>query len=429
MNISTVKTHDRLPPMQSWASRIISWRISSPSLLSPTLSGLSCYALTSTVVVLGVVFGHRFVDVHVDAHVSRSGSLVNAFANQDGGWYKQIVTNGYFYNPEKESTVAFFPLYPLLAASLIRITGLGPEAALLVVAHACLAAAFVLMAVYVRHRFPTSPPAVGDYVLLSLGLMPATLFFRMAYSESLFVLLSILALLAMARRWPLLVVAAIVGLTTAARPVGVALLAPFLLHCWHRSSTRREFVIKTALLFPVACWGIAGYALYQAVRFGAPLAFVQTQSNWGRSADSLSEKLLSLLSYEPIWQVYDRVSPFYWGAQEPYPPNPFFCWSAVNPLYFVVTLILILFGACKRWLSSYETLLALALLLIPYFTRAYEMAMASQARFAAAVFPVYLVLGNILARLPGPLPGGILGMSAFYLGVFSALFATWHLVF
>ena len=45
------------------------------------------------------------------------------------------------------------------------------------------------------------------------------------------------------------------------------------------------------------------------------------------------------------------------------------------------------------------------------------------------MFPVYLILGAILARLPGSLAGALLGVSAFYLGAFSALFATWHLVF
>src|SRR5262249_11568609 len=149
--------------------------------------------------------------------------------------------------------------------------------------------------------------------LLSLGLMPATLFFRMTYSESLFVLLTVLTLLAMTRRWPLLVIALIVGLATAARPVGVGLLAPFLLHCRHRSGTSGEFLLRAAFLVPIACWGVAAYALYQGIRFGEPLAFVHTQVNWGIPSGSWSEKLLTLVSGEPIWRVYIYGSPFYWG--------------------------------------------------------------------------------------------------------------------
>jgi hypothetical protein len=397
-------------------------------MIATAARALLCYALTSAIVVLGVAFGHRFLDVRGDRGMNKS-SLVSAFANEDGGWYKGIATKGYSYNPERRSSLAFFPLYPLLAASLMRVTALSPEVALLIVSHACLAAAFVLMASYVKQKSDAQPAGLTTYVLLSLGLMPATLFFRMTYSESLFVLLSILALWAMARRWPLPVIALIVGLATAARPVGVGLLAPFLLYCWHRAATRRAFVFETAFLLPIACCGIVGYMLYQGIRFGEPLAFAKTQSHWGGSPP-LPEKLFSLLTYEPIWEVYVPGSPTYWGTDDNiFPHNPLFCWAAVNPLYFVLSGILVLIGASKRWLSCYETLLAVALLLIPYFTRGSEMAMASQARFAAAVFPVYLVLGHLLARLPGSVAGSLLGVSAFYMGAFAALFATWHMVF
>jgi hypothetical protein len=262
-----------------------------------------------------------------------------------------------------------------------------------------------------------------------MGLMPATLFFRMTYSESIFVMLSILALGTMERRLPIVVIALIVGLATASRPVAIGLLAPFLLHCWHRSETCWAFLVKAVFLLPVACWGIAAFALYQGIVFDDALAFVHTQSRWGASSLTWPEKLVALLSYEPIWQVFDRSSPSYWATGEPYSSSPFFCWALVNPIYFVLTAILIAFGAWKRWLTAYEITLAAALLVIPYVTRSYEMGMASHARFAAVVFPVYLVLGNILARLPGSVAGALLGVSGFFLGAYSALFACWYDVF
>jgi hypothetical protein len=391
------------------------------------VQALFCCALTSIVVQFGVAFGHHFIDVDVHSPGTKS-SLVMAFANHDGVWYRQIVTEGYSYSPNARSPAAFFPLYPLLAASLSRATGLAAESALLIVSHVCLAAAFALTAIYLRQRLPSSSAGETDYALLSLGLMPATLFFRMTYSESLFVFLSVLALLAMVRRWPLLVIASIIGLATAARPVGVGLLAPFVLHCWHRCANGRTFLLKMSFLLPAACWGIAGFAIYQAIRFGEPLAFVKAQSRWG-SSPHVSERVLALLSFQPIWEVYVPGSPSYWGLRQTFSDNPVFCWAAVNPVYFVLTVLLVLIGACKRWLSSYEVMLAAALLLIPYCTRSYEMEMASQARFAASVFPAYLVLGNLLACLPRSLAVATLGVSAFYMGIFSALFGAWHRVF
>jgi hypothetical protein len=260
--------------------------------------------------------------------------------------------------------------------------------------------------------------------------MPATLFFRMAYPESLLLLLSILALFAMARKWPSALVALIVGLGTATRPVGIGLLAPFFLYLRDRSRTRRDFVFSSLCLLPVACSGIIAYMLFQALQFGDPLGFAKTQSHWGLSPYDYHKKLLALLTGEPLWAPYVPGSPSYWRADDTiYPAMPFFSWVAVNPLYFLFSTALIMIGACKRWLSSYEAILGLAFLLIPYSTRAYEMSMASHARFSAAVFPVYLVLGNILARLPATVAMSLLGISAFYLGAFSALFAAWFNIF
>jgi len=391
------------------------------------INSLLCYALTSVIVVLGVIFGHHFLGDHNDRRTVK-GDLVMGFAREDGEWYRQIASKGYSYKTKGRSTCAFFPAYPLLASAVSRVTGLSTEMALLVVSHCCLAATFVLTAAYIDRRFGGAYPRLGSYVLLCLGLMPATLFFRMTYSESLFVFVTVWALFSMEMKWPLLLIALVVGLATATRPVGVALLGPLLLHCRDRSATKWNFVGNAAFILPFACWGIAAYILFQNVQFGEPLAFAKTQVHWGWRPVSAYEKFLALVTLEPIWTVFDSADPTYWGFRD-LQHGPLFNWTAVNPIYFVLTVTLVLVGTYKRWLSSYEVFLSTGLLLIPYLTRGYEMGMGSGARFAAAVFPVYLVLGNILVRLPGSLSGALLGVSAFYLGAFSALFATLHLVY
>src|SRR3989338_177663 len=47
-------------------------------------------------------------------HFNSPRSLLDLFFSWDSGWYLDIVKNGYFYIPGKESSVAFFPLYPIL---------------------------------------------------------------------------------------------------------------------------------------------------------------------------------------------------------------------------------------------------------------------------------------------------------------------------
>ncbi|MBI1902784.1 MAG: hypothetical protein HYS13_16930 [Planctomycetia bacterium] len=63
------------------------------------------------------------------------------------------------------------------------------------------------------------------------------------------------------------------------------------------------------------------------------------------------------------------------------------------------------------------------MLLIPYLTKSYDNAMAGFGRFAAVVVPVYPVMGWLLMRMPAALRCGLLAISGFLLGAYSALFA------
>ncbi len=380
------------------------------------ISGLLAYLLTSGVVILGASFGYQFVAPLDEA--SR-GSFRQGFSAQDGGWYDTIATRGYSYDPDRQSVVAFFPLFPLLGAAVIWLTGLEPTWALLVVSHSCLAAAFVVAAIYLHQR-PSPDGVTTSLTLLALGLMPATLFFRMTYSESTFLLLSLLFLLGIQRGWPLLIVAVIAGLASASRPVGVGLLLPLMIYAWRRSPNRRAFLNRAALAAPLGCWGLLVYAAFLYVQFGDPLAFAKTQAHWGKSAPSLVDKMLSLSSCSPIWEIF---------LFEPVAGWSVFTWELVNRVYFVASVALVVLGAWRSWLDAYETSLAGMLFLIPYLTRAYEMNMGSSARFAAVVFPVYLVLGQVLNRLPFIVSVALLGISSFFLGAFSALSASRNQIF
>jgi hypothetical protein len=393
--------------------------------LSCLSSGFLYYYLTSMIVVIAAMLGHDLLP-RPQHPLAKRGDALHAFANWDGEWYERIVTSGYAYDPARPSSVAFFPAYPLLARGLVCFTGLDPVVSLLIVSHASLIAAFALTLAYVRRRYPDGCRELGQYVLLSLGLFPTALFFRMAYSEALFVLLSVLCLYGMERRWPLLIFAMLVGVATASRPVGLALLPPFVLHVWHRSASGQQFAIRLTWLLPLSLWGIVSYMSYQWMAFGEPLAFLKTQANWRvYRPSSLSEKVIALATLKPLWGAFSPSSPGYWLRHTLY-PNPFASLSLMNPLFFAAAVVLIGIGLRRRWLSSYEVLLACFLLLIPYVASSYEMHMAGMARFVAAIFPLHLVLGQILVRLRGPLSALLLSVSACFLTLYAALFAAWY---
>jgi hypothetical protein len=100
-----------------------------------------------------------------------------------------------------------------------------------------------------------------------------------------------------------------------------------------------------------------------------------------------------------------------------------------NPIFFVGTAVLVAVGAWKRWLTVYEVLLSIPLLAIPYVTKGYEMCMESQGRFAAVVIPAYIVMGQLLARLPWWLAWLILAISGAGLAFFASRFAAGYAYF
>ncbi len=436
------------------------------------LTGLLYYYLTSLVVVLGVALGYWLFRPGPEAErPGRMGTLLGCFAAWDGEWYAGIVRAGYSYDPGRHSNVAFYPLYPLLARAVAALSGMGAEAALLLVAHVALAAAFVLLYLYVRERWPEEPAVVADYVLLAFGLFPTSFFFRMTYSESLFMLLALLAFYGIVRGWRPVAVGLVVGLSTATRSVGLALLPPLILYTWQRwragkvcrdvamparagvegavtelagpgadrqAGVRRaceacrrpasvgRLLLELTAVVAIGSAGLGAFILHQYIALDEPLAFVEVQHAWNlREASSMVEKLVALVTLEPIRAVFAPGSPGHWTRHPP-ADMPIFNLTFLNPLIFVMAIAVVLWGWWPGWLNRYELLLAAGLLGLGYWGRGYELYMESQARFAAVVFPVYLVLGRCLSWLPAPVLALLAGLSGALLAIYAAEFATWY---
>jgi hypothetical protein len=451
------------------------------------LSALTYWYLTGLLAALAFSFGIYLVRPAPHARAARD--LLDAFTWQDGRWYKEIATKGYEYDQADRCNVAFFPAYPLLARAVMAATGVRAEAALLIVSNVSLFAALASLAFYVRDRYPQAPPDLTDYTVLIAALCPTGCFFRLTYSESTFLLLAVLAMYAMLRRSPLWATALIVGLATATRPVGIALLAPFAIHIVRRSRAdeftalsgssrvkvadahqpqaparaheadaeqnasearprQNQFrgsraaltVARLALYMPVACWGFGAFTAYQYVAFGDPFATAKVQKNWGTPA-AWRDKAVALATLEPLRSVYDPKSAAFWPRSDQH-GIPWFSLQFVTPVLFVAATALIALGASLslrngvggslmsvRWLSIEETSFAALLLLIPYVTRAYEMGMGSMGRFVSVVFPVYLVLGQFVVRLPGALRATLLALAGFFLAACTALYAASYLIF
>jgi len=397
-----------------------------PALLLRTAVG--AYFVTLVLVILAAIYAQNFIPepvFHFGPH--HRGSVVKCMAAWDGQWYARIATTGYTYSRTEMSAIVFFPAYPLLAKILVRLSHLSPDASLLIVSNACLLAALISFAFYVRDK----DARTGTLALLSLALFPTTFFFRMAYTESTFLFLVILALLGMKRQWPPIVIALIIGSATATRSTGVALLAPFALHLWAQRVANGSKIgvlpiVRGASLLVLASWGLIAFAIYQYFVFHDPLAFAKAQMVWHeREVPSLLQRVRDLVTLEPVRSVYVVGSPCYWAKRPPL-TSALLSLQFANPIYFLGTAIVIIIGGFRRWLTRGEWVLAALLLLIPYVMQSPRMCMISQARFASVVFPAYVVMGHLLARLPDLVVAFIFAFSVALMGAYAALFTSWY---
>ncbi|OYV82987.1 MAG: hypothetical protein B7Z73_16640 [Planctomycetia bacterium 21-64-5] len=385
-----------------------------------------------TALIVGAAFSFGFYLVRPGSpRGTQTRDWLGAFNWEDGGWYRQIATEGYNYRTAGRSNAAFFPAYPLLGRALIAATGFRAEAALLIVSNLSLLVAMAMLAFYARDRCRGGPDDLADYVLLATAFFPTGCFFRLAYSESTFLFVAILAMYAMLRRWPFWAITLVVGTATATRPVGLALLAPFAIHVWRRTLAahesaaarsepagqpqrqvaaggeapnagacpggtqprrwfrRRRFGLVGArlmLYLPLACWGLGLFIVHQHRSFGEPLAFAKAHTKWGTPVH-WREKAIALATLRPIWSVYDPKSRAFWINRDHH-AVPWLSLQFANPVFFASAVALIALGAlCPlaknlgegatsgRWLSLEETSFGALLLLIPYVTRACEMEM------------------------------------------------------
>ena len=396
-----------------------------PPIWREIIVALGVIYLSWGIVVAGLAFGSEFLTRQAHANRNPAG-LFNAFGAWDGVWYQRITALGYDYDPSKQSSVAYFPMLPTLATTIRSTTGLDALSSLLVVSWTAHIASGIALLLYLRAHGDTH---VSVSVLLCFCLWPMGLFFRLAYTESLFVMWLILASYGIQRRWSLISIALLAGAATGTRSAGVAMLLPLLWEVRQRSDSTGRAIFRSIFIVPIATWGLLAYMAFQYVAFGDAAAFAKTQAHWSAQADlPWAERLLAIVTLKPIWSLYVPGSNTHWVARD-LTRNPLFSLWFWNGVYFVTCVGIVAYGARKKLITTHEWLLSAGLLAIPYALQGHRMMMLGHGRFTCVVFPAFIVLGKLMAKWPAAATNVVLALMGIQLFYWSALFAAWYYVF
>lgn len=361
--------------------------------------------------------------------------LLAPAARWDAVWYLSIADDGYGDSADK-AKAAFYPLYPLLSKLAGFLTGSTVTGALLV-SLGCFFAALVLLRTLADIELG---PRDGRVAVLLVAFFPSAFFFSGIYSESLFLLLSVGALLAARReRWMWAGIAA--ALATVTRNSGAVLLVPLvLMHLygprgegggaaaaggpWWRPRYAPGRELAWLLLVPAA---LAAYLGYIWVVLGDPFAPFSAQALWGRE----------LMPLGAIWEgtraawlglrqlVHGSTMPVYFDEAG----GDSFVNAGQNLMLFgfLVFALVATAGVLRRLPIAYGAYVLVALALTLSYPVAAQPLM-SLPRFVLVLFPLQMWLARWVG---GRGDGGgerAIAICAVLLGLLTAQFARWGFV-
>jgi hypothetical protein len=221
------------------------------------------------------------------------GGAEQALCQWDCEWYVHTIRHGYDPEPRLRansdlSNWAFFPLYPILGRLVRLVTGLSAFWSGTAVSMMAFAAFAVLS---VPYRALTRREADQATWLTLLMVYPFSLYYFMVYTESLYLLLILLVLLAV-RVGNFSGACVATSLAAATRPTGI-LVIPYLVAegAWRAREAFRRGLVPSARLrvladialpLAIAPLGLVCYMAYLYHLLGDPLAFSHAQLSWDR---------------------------------------------------------------------------------------------------------------------------------------------------
>ncbi len=365
----------------------------------------------------GTLAAHSIRDAIPETSTIESPGFLHEWAHWDGAWYSGIAVHGYPHFQSPLST-NFFPLYPATVGAGAKLFG-GPAAWGVAVSLAAGAAALYFVYALGERLWDRRRAQAAT---LALAFFPTSFFLNAVYTESLFLALTAGALWALyVCRNPLLA-GVLGGFASATRHVALFLVVPFALE-WLRN--RRELGLRGLVGTALVPTGIAGYMVYLWQQYGDPLEFKRAANDpqWRRSLANPGDTLTR--AWHEAGNGLDIAA------------HPLRAFHGIDPVPalilagLVAFVALVLSGALLvlglRVLPPALWLYAAALALFPVLYASGNFALFGYQRYLLVAFPLFYVLGTVLARSRVLLAVWLTASAA--IGVYlTALFTTWRWV-
>jgi hypothetical protein len=309
----------------------------------------------------------------------------DAFARHDSGWYFDIARQGYDASAAVaggRANIAFAPVYPLLMRYVGRLFGRSPGDVYLggiVVSWVSFALAMVVL---YRLAALDLPRRRAERAVLLTAIFPFSFFFGAVYTESTFLLFTLLSFYGFrTQRWALGGIAGAVA--TATRVTGIMMWPALAWIAWRSvKPTGRDRALAAGALV-AASLGFVGYCAYIYQLTGQPLLWATALTRWGSGYHPGGAPWTA-----PVALVQRLLThPYAFLASEPM--------ALYDTLYGVTAL---LFAAAipfvwRRFGAAYGLFMLLNLYL-PLSSGAFE----GLGRYCSVLFPAFIWLASIRSR-------------------------------
>ena len=288
-------------------------------------------------------------------------------AQWDGGHYLQIAERGYLLN----SDFAFFPFFPALIKFFALVLNGNYLLSGLLISNIAFVVFLLIFYKFVKDKYSKD---IAFFATITYLVFPTSFFAVSYYSESIFLLLTIIVFVFLTKKKFLLASIA-TFFASLTRLFGIFLAISIAYSYFANIKFKFNKIDARMLHIVVAFLGLAVYSLYLFANFNSPLKFLSVQSLWERS---INDPFSTIFSY--IWSLLT------WQAR---PLNDYF------DLFLTLIFLVILIAGIRK-ISSSLWIFSLLVILIPASTGT----LTSMPRYLLASLGTFVIIGQYLETKP-----------------------------